>query len=78
MLLKSFLSVNFLLLVSAASCEARRGVELKLYAGDSKTQSIVSKKRKEKISCSAERFNDYVCMSYEDFVKMHPSNDKGK
>lgn len=38
-----------------------------LYAGDSSKSSIVRAQSNEEVSCSDSNFDNYVCMSYDDY-----------
>lgn len=55
----------------AAKCEGQRpDWTAKFWAGDSKTQSILRAQDNESIPTESPEFDNYVCLTYEDVLKL--------
>ena len=72
LLCKTCLVLLPLLLLALSSCNAIIPKwDGKLWAGSSADKAIDRSQTKERIDCGDKAFDDYVCMSYEDFQSFY-------
>ncbi len=75
----SLLILRSLSLLGASQCSTKPpAIDIELWAGDSATSSIVRKQNSASIECRDVKFDDFVCVSYDDLAKVYSTIQKCK